>query len=249
MITALRSTIFNLLMYGTTAIMCILCLPGLLLPPAKRMNIVYLFVGTVYFLERHILSLDYEVRGRENLPPGGAYIVAAKHQSAYETMKLHILWPNPAIVLKRELLRIPLWGRYLAMIGPIAIDRSSGKEAMTQITEGALRIKAEGRPMVIFPQGTRVSVDTTTKEKPYRIGVAKMQDATQLPIIPMATNTGVFWPKHKWRKQSGRVIFQFLPPIPPSGEPKDVIAQLESVLESASNALRDEAREKIAART
>jgi 1-acyl-sn-glycerol-3-phosphate acyltransferase len=245
MITAIRSTLFNLLMYGTTAIMCVLCLPGLLLPPEKRMNIVYLFVGTVYFLERHVLGLDYEVRGRENLPPSGSYIVAAKHQSAYETMKLHILWPHPAIVLKHELLRIPLWGRYLGMIGPIAIDRASGREAVTQIIDGARRVRDEGRPMVIFPQGTRVSADTTTAEKPYRIGVARMQEATGLPIIPMATNTGVFWPKHKWRKQSGRVVFEFLPPIPPGGDPKDVIARLESILEPASNALRDEARAKM----
>ena len=242
MMIFLRSTLFNLLMYGVTAVMCVLCLPGLLLPPDKRMNIVYLFVGTVYALERAVLGLDYEIRGKENLPASGSYIVAAKHQSAYETMKLHIIWPHPAIVLKRELLRIPLWGRYLAMIGPIAIDRSSGKEAMTQIIEGAQRIKAEGRPMVIFPQGTRVSVDTTPAEKPYRIGVARMQEATQLPIIPMATNTGVFWPKHKWCKRGGRVVFEFLPPIQPGGEARAVIAQLQETLESASNTLCDEAR-------
>ena len=73
-------------------------------------------------------------------------------------------------------------------------------------------------------------------------GVARMQDATQLPIIPMATNTGVFWPKHKWCKHGGRVVFEFLPPIPPGGEGRAVITQLEQSLEAASNALRDEAR-------
>ncbi|MBU0860159.1 MAG: 1-acyl-sn-glycerol-3-phosphate acyltransferase [Alphaproteobacteria bacterium] len=245
MITAIRSTLFNILMYGVTAIMCILCLPGLLLPPEKRMGIVRLFVGTVYLLERHVLRLDYEVRGAEHLPASGSYLVAAKHESAYETMKLHIIWPNPSIVLKRELLRIPLWGRYLAMIGPIAIDRSSGKESIAQIIEGALRVKAEGRPMVIFPQGTRVHPDITTTEKPYRIGVARMQEATQLPIIPLALNTGVFWPKHKWRKQSGTVIFEFLPPMPPGNDAKITIAALEQTLESASARLRDEARAKM----
>lgn len=242
MIVALRSTLFNLLMYGLTAVMCILCLPGLLLPPRKRMMIVRLFVGTVYVLERFVLGLRYEVRGWENVPADGAYIVAAKHQSAYETMKLHILWDNPSIVLKQELLRIPLWGRYLAMIGPIAIDRASGKESITQIIEGAQRIKKEGRPMVIFPQGTRVGVDVTASEKPYRIGVARMQEATELPIIPLALNTGVFWPKHKWCKKSGTVIFKFMPPIPPGGDPKDVIARIEEILEEESAKLRDEAR-------
>lgn len=242
MMTALRSTLFNIMMYGVTAVMCILCLPGLLLPPQKRMAIVRLFVGTVYLLERTILGLDYEVRGAENLPASGSYIVAAKHQSAYETMKLHILWDNPAVVLKQELLRIPLWGRYLAMIGPIAIDRSSGKESMTQILEGAQRVKNEGRPMVIFPQGTRVGVDVTTAEKPYRIGVARMQEATGLPIVPLALNTGVFWPKHKWRKQRGTVIFEFLPPIAPGRPAKEVLAEIETLLERESARLRDEAR-------
>lgn len=241
----IRSTLFNILMYGTTGIMCVLCLPGLLLPRRHKMKIVYLFVHTVYFLERTVLGLDYEIRGAENLPPAGSYIVAAKHESAYETMKLHVIWPDPAIVLKQELLRIPLWGRFLAMIRPIAIDRGSGKEALSQILEGAQLIKAQGRPMVIFPQGTRVSPDATTAEKPYRTGVAKMQEATQLPIIPMALNTGVFWPKHKWRKNGGTVVFEFLPPIIPGGDPKTVIAQVETILETASARLRDEAREKM----
>lgn len=242
MMIFLRSTLFNIMMYGVTAVMCILCLPGLLLPPEKRMGIVRLFVGTVYMLERAILKLDYEVRGAEHLPSSGSYIVAAKHQSAYETMKLHILWDNPAIVLKQELLRIPLWGRYLAMIGPIAIDRSSGKESMAQIIEGAQRVKKEGRPMVIFPQGTRVGADVTPLEKPYRPGVARMQEETALPIVPLALNTGVFWPKHKWCKRGGTVIFEFLPPIMPGQPAKDVLVMVENILERESARLRDEAR-------
>lgn len=246
MMIALRSTVFNILMYGITAVLCILCLPGLLLPRERAMGLVYLFVKTVYALERFVLGLDYEVRGAEHLPPDGAYIVAAKHESAYETMKLHILWPDPAIVLKQELLRIPLWGRFLAMIKPIAIDRGSGKESIAQILEGAQRVKAQNRPMVIFPQGTRVHPDTPATDKPYRIGVARMQEATQLPIIPLALNTGVFWPKHKWRKRGGRVVFEFLPPVPPGGDPKAVIAQIEKTLEENSARLRDEARAKMA---
>lgn len=245
MISLIRSTIFNLLMYSVTAVMCVLCLPGLLLPREKAMGIVALFVNTVYLLERTVLGLDYEIRGAEHLPPDGAYIVAAKHESAYETMKLHVIWKDPAIVLKKELLRIPLWGKFLGMIKPIAIDRSSGKEAMAQIIDGALSIKAQGRPMVIFPQGTRVNPDTQTSEKPYRLGVVRMQTATELPIIPMALNSGVYWPKHKWRKHSGRVVFEFLPPIPAGGEQKDVLAHLEETLETASARLRDEARIKI----
>jgi 1-acyl-sn-glycerol-3-phosphate acyltransferase len=239
LVAFIRSTIFNILMYSTTALLCVACLPGLFLKPEKRMFIVYAFVQSVYWLERHILKLKLEVRGLEHLPADGSYIVASKHQSAYETMKLHVLWKNPAIVLKRELLNIPLWGNYLKMIGPIAIDRASGKEAMRQIISQALIIRDQGRPMVIFPQGTRVPVGTTISEKPYRLGVARMQEATQLPIIPLAINAGVYWPKHKWVKYSGTVIFEFMPAIMPGESDKATLAQLESILEERSNELCD----------
>src|SRR5688572_23632018 len=153
---ALRSTLFHLAFYVATGLACVLCLPGLLLPKKHAMWIVKLFVYNVYFLERFILGLDYEVRGAENLPRGGSFIVAAKHQSPYETMKLNILFDDPAIVLKRELLRIPLWGWFLAKVEPIGIDRRQGSSAMAQIIEGARRITSQQRPIVIFPQGTRV---------------------------------------------------------------------------------------------
>src|SRR5690606_29409676 len=138
----------------------------------QAMWIVKLFVHMVYFLERHILGLDYEVRGAENLPRTGSFIVAAKHQSAYETMKLNIIFNDPAIVLKRELLRIPLWGWFLAKVEPIGIDRKQGSSAMAQIIEGTIRIREQARPIVIFPQGTRVSPSQTAADRPYRIGVA-----------------------------------------------------------------------------
>ncbi|MCB9988937.1 MAG: 1-acyl-sn-glycerol-3-phosphate acyltransferase [Rhodospirillales bacterium] len=241
MILFLRSTLFNMALYGTTALMCVVCLPGLLLPKKQAMGIVALFVHTVHFLEKYIAGLDYEVRGIENLPQSGAYIVAAKHQSPYETFKLNILFNDPAIVLKRELLRIPLWGQFLAKIDPIAIDRSAGKAAMQQIVEGALHVKEQGRPMVIFPQGTRVWPYETPKDKPYRAGVARIQEATQLPIIPLALNTGAFWPRHSWVKKPGTVVFEFLPPIMPEKDTAAVLKELEETLEGTSYRLMAEA--------
>ncbi len=228
-----RSILFNLVFYGATAVACVLCLPGLLLPKPQAMLIVRAFVGTVYFLERHILKLDFEVRGRENLP-AGSFIVAAKHQSAYETMKLHILFDDPAIILKQELLSIPLWGRFLAKTEPIAIDRSRGRDSILQVIEGTRRVQAQGRPIVVFPQGTRVKVTDTVKEKPYRNGVMRMREATGMKVIPLALNTGVFWPRGSWRKRSGRVIFEFLPPV-------ETLEELQNVLETRSKALEGEA--------
>jgi 1-acyl-sn-glycerol-3-phosphate acyltransferase len=237
----IRSTVFNLAFYGVTAIMCVLCLPGLLLPKKQAMIIVKLFVYSVYFFEKHIAGLDYEVRGAQYLPKEGSFVVAAKHQSPYETMKLNILFDDPAIVLKQELLRIPLWGKFLAKVEPIAIDRSQGKTAMNQIVEGAQHVKAQGRPIVIFPQGTRVHPRQTAAERPYKIGVARVHEATGLPVIPMALNSGCYWPKGSWIVRPGKVIFEFLPPVPENFGVYEVMKDLETRLEAASDKLASEA--------
>lgn len=239
--TLVRSSLFNLMFYGATALLCLACLPALLLPKEKIMGIVHIFTRTVYLLEKHILNLDYELRGTEHFPAHGPYLLAAKHYSPYETFKLHLLFDDPAIILKKELLKIPLWGPFLAKTEPIAIDRSAGKAAMEQIVTGSLAVKEQGRPIIIFPQGTRVWPDQTPKDKPYRTGIARMQEATQLPIIPLAMNTGAFWPRHSWIKQPGTVVFEFLPPIAPGQDTASLMAALEEQLESASNKLMIEA--------
>ncbi|MGH1455191.1 MAG: 1-acyl-sn-glycerol-3-phosphate acyltransferase [Alphaproteobacteria bacterium] len=240
----IRSTIFNLCFYALTAISCICLLPTLILPRTTYLGVVYGFVHTTAFLEKYILGLTYEIRGKENLPTEGAYIIAAKHQSAYETFKLHILFKDPSIVLKKELLKIPLWGKYLEKSDVIAIDRSSPKLAIKSLQDGAKHVTAQNRPIIIFPQGTRVSINTTAKEKPYKIGLMRIQEATNLPIIPMALNTGYFQPKHKWCKKPGRVVFEFLKPIPANSD-KDASATLKVIemkTEEATAKLLEEAK-------
>lgn len=245
----IRSSIFNVLFYALTAIACIACLPTLILPRRYFMGVVHAFVHSIYFLERYVLGLKLEVRGAENLPESGAYILAAKHQSAYETFKLHLLFKDPAVILKRELLRIPLWGLYLKKSDPIAINRKDPKGATHSIQEGAKRVAAQKRPIVIFPQGTRVSTEQTSSDRPYKFGVAKVQEATQLPIIPLAINAGIFWPKHKWTKRSGRVIFSFLPAIEAGKTREALLQELEENIETESLSLMNEAREDLGMRT
>jgi len=208
------------------------------------MGVVHLFVRKVYFLERFILGLDYEVRGQENLPQDGSFIIAAKHQSAYETLKLHMLFKDPAVILKKELLSIPLWGMYLKKSDPIAIDRSTPDTAIQSIQDGARRMKEQGRPIIIFPQGTRVHVGQTTKQKPYKVGIARIQEATDLPIIPMALNTGLFWPRSGWLKSPGCVIFEFLKPIKPGLERQKLMVKIEKNTEESSTSLMNEAKEQ-----
>lgn len=236
-----RSLVFNLLFYTLTAFICVIFLPTLVLPRRYFMAVVHIFVKKVYFLERYILGLDFELRGIENVPQDGSFIIAAKHQSAYETMKLHLLFKDPAVILKKELLSIPLWGMYLKKSDPIAIDRSTPETAIQSIQDGARRMKEAGRPIVIFPQGTRVNPDQSAQDKPYKIGIARLQEATDLPIIPMAQNAGMFWPRHGVFKSPGEVIFEFLKPIKPGLERSKLLSKLEKDTEKASTALMNEA--------
>ena len=240
----IRSIVFNIAFVGITFFMIMLTLPTIFLPREKMFFVIRLWVNTVYWLEKTIIGLDYEVRGIENIPKDQSFIVAAKHQSAYETMKLHILFDDPAVVLKRELLRIPLWGRYLQKIDPIAIDRSNKDQAIKSLLAGVDHVREQKRPIVIFPQGTRVRWNATPQEKPYKIGVARMQESSGLPIIPMALNSGIFWPRNSWIKRPGRVIFEFLPSIQPQKSAAETIKNIEKILEAHSTALIQESQAK-----
>lgn len=237
-----RSTVFNIAFLGATLVMCVFYIPFLLLPRPLFTGMVRLWIYVVTFLEYTLLGLTYEVRGREHLPKDGAFIVAAKHQSPYETIKLRILLSDPAIILKKELLSIPLWGWYLAKSGVIAIDRGTPEKALKSIERGGIAMAEAGRPIVIFVQGTRVRPEETPSDKPYKSGIARIQEATKLPIIPMALNSGLFWPRRGWLKSPGKVVFEFFPPIAPGKHRKELMRELQEKVESESNKLMNEAR-------
>lgn len=242
---AVRSTVFNICFMIATAISCIIFLPTLLLPRRYYLATVRSYLSIVRFFERHVMGLTFEIRGLENLPKSGPFLVAAKHQSLFETFKLHFIFDDPAIILKKELLYLPVWGLYLKKSDVIAIDRSTPERALKSIEEGALRMKEQSRPVVIFPQGTRVRPHETPQDKPYKAGIARIQEATNLPVIPLALNSGSYWPKRSWLKSPGTVVFQFLEPIAPGAmDRKALMETLERKLESASNDLSAEAEKK-----
>lgn len=246
--TALRSILFNILFYGVwTPVICISMAPCLLLPRGFTVWVADFYQDGTYFLEKYILNLTYEVRGLEYRPARGEpYLAACKHYSAYETLKLYPLFGDPTIVLKRELLSLPLFGWFLKKLDVIAIDRGNRETAMSSLISGAQHMKEEKRPIVIFPQGTRVKVGASTKEKPYKGGIIKLYAATNLPILPLATNSGLYWPRNSFWKKSGKVIFEFLPPIEPGLPGADVMKILEERIESASNRLIEEGRKALA---
>ncbi len=229
----LRSLAFNVAFFGWTFLLCFGLLWFLLLP--KRM----LFYGIRFWqkhlswIERNIGGIHYRIIGFENVPKG-ACIIAAKHQSAWETCKLHLMFYDPAIVLKEELLRLPVWGWYAKRSGMIPIDRGGRTKTLTRMMEAARQASVDGRKIVIFPQGTRLPPGV---RKPYKVGVAALYQELQLPIVPMALNSGLFWPKGSFIKKPGLITIEFLPPIPAGLPRTEMMRRLFDKLEAASDRL------------
>jgi 1-acyl-sn-glycerol-3-phosphate acyltransferase len=231
--TALRSLLFNGFFYGWTALCVVVGLPLLLGP---RRGIYYLgraWAHPILAALALLCGLRHEVRGRENLP-AGAVLIAAKHQSAWDTIIFSILLWDHSFVLKRELLWVPLFGLYLARAGLIAVDRQGGARALKQMVAAARRVAALGRPIVIFPEGTRVAPD---QHRPYQPGVAALYGQLGLPVVPVALNSGLFWRRRSFLKRPGTITLEFLPPIAPGLPRKIFLARLEEAIEGRSRAL------------
>ena len=185
---------------------------------------------------RWLTGIKCKVEGRENLPQQGGYIVASKHQSALETVALHVFLPFPAYILKKELLYIPLFGWNLLLTGCVPIDRSSGTKAMRSILDGSLKRLKEKRPVVIFPEGTRTKPGATTR---YNPGVGLMYEKCDAPVIPVALNSGYCWAKNAFLKNSGTVTIRFLPAMPQGLDKREFISELQNRIEDACAQIGD----------
>jgi 1-acyl-sn-glycerol-3-phosphate acyltransferase len=234
----LRSLAFNVALYLFTALEAIMGLPALLLPRRLASRFGCAWAAAVLRLCTLTAGLSYEVRGRENLPRGPV-IIAMKHQSAWDTFAVAALFPDPAIVLKRELLWIPFYGWYLKKAGMIGIDRQGGAASLRRLVAASERAAAEGRPIVIFPEGTRTAPGT---RRPYQPGVAALYRQLGVPLVPVAVNSGLYWGRRSFLKRPGRIVVEILPPIPPGGERRAVMAALEERIETAAERLVAEAR-------
>ena len=234
-----RSILFDVVMAVHVCLTALLAGPVVVFMPRRRaLAVGKWWARTTLTLLRAIVGLEVEVRGRENIPQGAA-VVAAKHQSALETFALTPELPDPAFVLKRELTIIPFFGWFLRGLDMIAINRAAGGEALVQMLEQAGVAARAGRQIVIFPEGTRLPVGAPAR---YRLGVVHLYDRLKLPCVPVAVDTGVFWPRDGLRKRRGRTVVQFLKPIP-ADLPRDVFEKtLRERIESASAALAREAQ-------
>ena len=234
---ALRSLAFNLALYLFTAPMAIFGLPVMLMPRRWAAIFGAAWAAGVLKILGWCTGLTHEVRGRENLPDGAA-IIAMKHQSAWDTFALTVIFDDPAIVLKKELMLVPFYGWYLWKAGMIAIDRSAGASALRTMVAAAQRAVSAGRPIVIFPEGTRTAVGS---RRPYQPGVAALYRQLDAPLVPVAVNSGLYWARRAFTKRPGRIIVEILPAIPPGRERRAVMAELEERIEAATARLVSEA--------
>jgi 1-acyl-sn-glycerol-3-phosphate acyltransferase len=236
-----RSLIFNCAFIAWTGMLGISGLPFLLAPRAAAMRFGRFWAAGVLGLLKSIVGLDHEVRGLDRIPRQGC-IIAMKHQSAWDTLILPVVLGDPAIVLKRELLLLPFYGWYAAHAGSIAIDRSAGAVALRRMLAKAREAAAARRPIVIFPEGTRVAPG---ERRPYHPGVAALYQTLALPLVPAAVNSGLYWGRRSFVKRQGRVVLEFLEAIPPGWPRPQLMAELERRIECATAALlREQAAQR-----
>jgi 1-acyl-sn-glycerol-3-phosphate acyltransferase len=233
----LRSLVFNLAFYVNLIVLMILGLPMILRGRHGVFVMARLWGSTSVWLLEKICALRVEYRGLENIPQGG-YILAAKHESFLETFALLKYAPDFAIVLKRQLVFIPIFGLYLLGARQIAIDRARGRSALTQIIAQAREVVRAGRQIFIFPEGTRRPAGAPPR---YKFGVAAIYAETGAPCLPVAINTGLFWGRRGFTRRPGVAVIEYLPPILP-GLDRDAFAErLQSAIETACARLNAEA--------
>jgi len=238
--STLRAALFNVAFYIDTAIIGVFGLPFLLMPRRTCMRHGRFWAQSVLFLLKWIVGLDSEIRGLDRVPPGGC-LIAMKHQSMWDTLILPPLLGDPAVVIKRELLYVPIYGWYAAHSGSIFIDRKGGAGALRRMVAAAKRAIAAGRPVVIFPQGTRTRPGLPVSEMPYHPGVAALYRELGVPLVPAAVNSGLYWGRRAFVKRPGRIVLEFLAPIPPGRPRREVMTELEERIETTAAALEREA--------
>jgi 1-acyl-sn-glycerol-3-phosphate acyltransferase len=237
-VNLLRAVAFQFAFWVWSAAINLAWLPSLLMSPLATVRGQTIWARGVMVLLRLLVGIRYELRGRDNIP-AGPMLIAAKHQSAWDTMIFHIIAHDPAIVMKAELLKIPVYGWYCRHSRMIPIDRDTGSQAIRAMVDSAKAAAAKARPIIIFPQGTRVAPGV---EAPYLPGVAALYRQLGIPVVPVALNSGVFWPRHSIRRKPGTIVLEYLPIIEPGLNRRDFMARLETTIEPASARLAETAR-------
>ena len=231
--TTVRSLIFTLWLYLSMPLFAIGLSPALLMPHRVAIAVIKLWARFVLFGLRWIAGVKVEVRGLEHRPTGPA-LIAAKHQGMLDVIAPFAFLDDACFVMKKELMPLPFFGWFAWKTKMIAVDRAAHAKALKDMVRQTRARLAEGRQILIFPEGTR-----TTPGEPadYKPGVAAIYRDVAAPCWPVATNSGVHWPAHGFKRYPGTVVFEFLPPIPAGLKRAAFMAELESRIETASTAL------------
>jgi 1-acyl-sn-glycerol-3-phosphate acyltransferase len=237
-----RSVIFNILFYLNLFVLLIAALPTLVMPRAAILAVAKLWARTNLWLLRAICGITVEFSGLEKIPRG-PLIVACKHQSLWETFALLPLLSDPTYIMKRELMWIPFFGWYTWKAGMIAIDRSKGSQALADMNACVRRELARNRQIIIFPEGTRRPPGA---EPQYKYGVVYLYLETDVAFLPIALNSGLFWPRRSLRRFPGTIRVEVLDPIPQGLSKEAFFERLQREIEAATGRLIEEGERELA---
>jgi len=226
----IRSLFFTVWLYLAMAVVAIGLSPALLLPHAYAMGVIRIWARVVLFGLRWIAGVKVEFRGLDHRPTGQA-LLAGKHQGMLDIVVPFVMLDDPCVVMKKELSVLPFIGWFSWKTRMIAVDRSAGSAALKDMVKQARARMAEGRQIMIFPEGTRAPVGAPPDYKP---GIAALYRDLDVACVPVATNSGVHWPAHGFRRYPGTVVYEFLPAIPAGLKRAEFMARLEADIEGAS---------------
>lgn len=229
----LRSGLFKVVFYLWTALFCVLYVPFFWLSRDALITCQRWWSHGVLVILKVIMNIRLEVRGVENVPKGGGFL-AMKHQSSFDTFVMHTIVSHPAFIMKKELLKIPLYGQFCKNTGMIPVDREGGLKALKDMMQKSDSAIKDGRQLIIFPEGSRTLPGADVK---YQSGIYGTYKFTKVPVIPVALNSGVFWPKKGHLVAGGTIVFDFLEPIEPGLAKKEFMDLLEEKIETASKNL------------
>lgn len=235
--STLRALLYVISFYIATALYLLLGSWLLLAPRSWAMAGLRAHARTSLWLLEKIVGTRMEIRGREKLPPGPC-LVAAKHQSAWDTFALIPIFRDPALVMKAELMQIPVYGWFSQKFGMIPIRRETGPSALRELRREAAARIADGREVLVFPEGTRTTPGAPPDFKP---GVLLLYDGLGVPCVPVALNSGLFWPRRRLERHPGTIVVEILDPIPAGVPRKEFKLRLEQAIETASLRLIAEA--------
>lgn len=236
----LRSALFNVLFFLNLLGLMIVSLPALAMNRHAVFAVARTWARSSLWLLRVICNIEVEFRGLENIPKGG-FLIAPKHQSVWETFALCLFFPDFTFILKRELMWVPFFGWYLWRADQIAINRASGSAALNEAAQRSREILKQGRQVFIFPEGTRRPAGAPAA---YKFGVAHIYSQSGAPCLPVALNSGLFWPRRSFIKRPGCVLVEFLEPIAPGLDRSEFFKLLQQRMETSTDRLIAESLSK-----